>query len=79
MEGRGLRLFGCEVLVLKLELVSRNRKNRKQIGEMRLYKQLMRIHWKTDINLNYIYRLSPYRAGNTFRLSYKNQPVRAVQ
>ena len=30
-------------------------------------------------NQDYVKRLSPYRAVNTLRLSYKNQPVNAVQ
>ena len=33
---------------------------------------------KTEINLNYIYRPSSYRAVNTLRLDYKNQSVNAV-
>ena len=33
---------------------------------------------KMKINLNYIYTFSPYRAGNTFRLGYKNQSVNVV-
>ena len=37
-------------------------------------------HWAANsvINLNYIYRPSPYRAVNTLRLSYKNQSVNVV-
>ena len=31
-----------------------------------------------SINLNYIQRLSPYRAVNTLRLGYKNQSVNAA-
>jgi hypothetical protein len=33
---------------------------------------------RTECNLNYIERPSPYRAVNTFRLGYKNQSVNAV-
>jgi hypothetical protein len=33
---------------------------------------------KTKIKIRYIYRSSPYRAVNTFRLGYKNQSVNAV-
>jgi hypothetical protein len=32
----------------------------------------------TNININFIWRYSPYRAVNTLRLSYKNQPVNVV-
>ena len=31
-----------------------------------------------NINLNYIYRSSPYRAVNSLRLGYTNQSVNAV-
>jgi len=34
---------------------------------------------KNTINLNDIYRSSPYHAVNTLRLGYKNQTVNAVQ
>jgi hypothetical protein len=34
---------------------------------------------ETKINLNYIYRFSPYRAVNTLHLSYTNQAVNVVQ
>ena len=30
---------------------------------------------KGNINLNYIYRSSPYRAVNSLRLGYTNQPA----
>ena len=33
---------------------------------------------KRKINLNYIHRPSPYRAVNTLRLCYTNQPVNVV-
>jgi hypothetical protein len=33
---------------------------------------------KTEINVNYNFRLGPYRAVNTLRLSYKNQLVNAA-
>jgi hypothetical protein len=39
---------------------------------------LFLIPLKADINLNYIWKLSAYRAENTLRLGYKNQPVNAV-
>jgi hypothetical protein len=34
---------------------------------------------KMNINVNYIERLSSYRAVNTLRLSYTNQSVNVVQ
>ena len=34
--------------------------------------------FNTNINLNCIYKYSPYRAVNTLRLSYKNQSVNVV-
>jgi len=41
------------------------------------FKGLTRI--ETKISLNYISRYSPYRAVNTLRLGYKNQPPNVVQ
>ena len=34
---------------------------------------------KMNINVNHTKKISPYRAVNTLRLGYKNQPVNAVQ
>jgi len=34
---------------------------------------------KNTINLNHIYRFSPYRTVHTLRLGYKNQTVNVVQ
>jgi hypothetical protein len=33
---------------------------------------------KANVNLNFVYTFSPYRAVNTLRLGYKNQPVKAA-
>jgi len=33
---------------------------------------------KNEINLNYMERLSPYRAENTLRIGYKNKSVNVV-
>jgi len=35
--------------------------------------------WKYEFHVTNYTRSSPYRAVNTLRLSYKNQPVNAVQ
>ena len=50
-------------------------------GEDRRYRRKPFVYHtsKTKINLNSVSRFSPYRAVNTLRLGYKNQPVNIVQ